>query len=217
MIFFLTGEHCWETECTPAMYHKNVHQRFTNLWPAEVPACSKTLSNKGLMDFGSSLDSPRFFRWTLPESWRVNPLKYFAFLHVGKNLIHPAPSPRVALDQAVCDCILFGVTSNICPGGVAVRFIPDNLVERLRLYDGACKARFACRGRQLRFSSLGRFNPCVVRLVSAGAKILHEFLFGCRHTKNEPVILALGRRHSFSSLGRLIRPTQITSRHHGPV
>ena len=92
----------------------------------------------------------QFSGWTPPKQHRANPLDSFFFLNVKSESIHPAPSRAAALDQAIYDCIFCGFTSNICPTGNTERVISDSLVERLRLFDGACKARFAVRRRTLK-------------------------------------------------------------------
>ena len=100
-------------------------------------------------------DGYRYLRWTLPIPTRVNPLKSCAFLNDSTNIIHPAPSRSAALDQAILDCIFCAESSNICPLGSTERAFTVSLVERLRLYDGACKARFAYRWRTLQLFIAG--------------------------------------------------------------
>ena len=97
----------------------------------------------------------RFFGWTPLKQHRASPLSSYFFLNVKNELIHPAPSRAAALDQAIYDCIFYGSTSNICPAGNTGRVISYNLVERLRLFDGAYKARLAYRGRTLKLFIAG--------------------------------------------------------------
>ena len=97
----------------------------------------------------------QFSGWTPPKQHRASPLSSYFFLKVKSELIHPAPTRAAALDQAIYDCMFCGFTSNICPTGTTIRALSYNLVERLRLCDGACKARFAVRGRTLKLFTAG--------------------------------------------------------------
>lgn len=92
----------------------------------------------------------QFFGWTPIKRHRASPLCSYFFLNVKSELFHPAPSRAAALDQAICDCIFCAERSNICPSGNTGRVLSNSLVERLRLFDGACKARLAFRGRTLK-------------------------------------------------------------------
>ena len=97
----------------------------------------------------------QFFGWTPPKPHRARPLTSYFFLNVKNELIHPAPSRSVELDQAIYDCMFCGFTSNICPAGNTGRVISYDLVERLWLFDGACKARLICFGSSIKLFAAG--------------------------------------------------------------
>lgn len=152
----------------------------------------------------------RNLRWTLPITTRVNPLKHISFLNVRMSLIHPAPSRSAALDHHPWNCIFSAERLNICPVGISERDIPAMMVERYR-FDGACKARFAYRWRTLQLfiawaiqSLHGSFDFRWGEKPSRIFEKLSQF-------KNQTTHDALGRIHSFVSLGRNIRP-KITPR-----
>ena len=92
----------------------------------------------------------RFSGCTPPKQHRASPLCSYFFLNVQSEPIHPAPSRAAALDQAICDCIFCAERSNICPSGNTGRVLSNSLVERLRLFDGACKARLICFGSSIK-------------------------------------------------------------------
>ena len=112
-------------------------------------------SNTSSLDMRYVFEIVRFFGWTPLKQHRASPLSSYFFLNVKNELIHPAPSRAAALDQAIYDCIFCAKRSNICPAGTTGRVLSYNLVERLRLCDGACKARFAVRGRTLKLFTAG--------------------------------------------------------------
>jgi len=112
---------------------------------------SKTCS----LDIRYVFEIVQFSGWTPPKQHRASPLSSYFFLNVKSELIHPAPSRAAALDQAIYDCIFCAERSNICPTGDTERVFSNSLVERLRLFDGACKARLAYRGRTLKLFTAG--------------------------------------------------------------
>ena len=146
MAYFLVEHYC-SSACTLSMLPKYVPQRADGFWVNGKHICNVTYSRDGCLDIHSPLVLPRLLRWTPPYTRRASPLIFNFFLNVKSKPIHPAPSERAAHDQAIYDCTLCGFTSNVCPTGNAGRVISDSLVVRLRHCDGACKARFAVRGR----------------------------------------------------------------------
>jgi len=112
-------------------------------------------SNTCSLNMRYTFEIVQFSGWTPPKQHRASPLSFYFFLNVKSELIHPAPTRAAALDQAIYDCMFCGFTSNICPTGTTGRVLSYNLVERLRLCDGACKARFAVRGRTLKLFTAG--------------------------------------------------------------
>ena len=149
MMTYYPVEHCCSSSCTPSMLSKDVRQNLGDLWRNSKRICNTVYSRVGCLDIRSPPTLPRLFCWTLSCMRWASPLDFYFFLNVKSKTIHPAPSLRTAQDQAIYDCILCGFTSNICPTGNTGRVISDSLVLRLRLFDGACKARFAVRGRTL--------------------------------------------------------------------
>ena len=131
---------------TNSVYH--VKRRLVTHGIPGIP--SKTCS----LDIRYVFEIVKFSGWTPPKQHRASPPSSYFLLDVKNELIHPAPSRAAALDQALCEKIFCGFTSNIYPSGNTGRVISVSLVERLR-FDGACKARLAYRGRTLKLFTAG--------------------------------------------------------------
>ena len=162
---YLLVEHCCDIECTPSRYPNNVSQNTHAFWLTYKHMAYAAYSRDCYLDIRLALGLPRLFRWTLPYTRRASPLRSDFFLNVKSNLIHPAPSLRSAHDHAIWHTSILRGPLKFRPLGVAGRVMLNSMVVRLRPFDGACKARFAVRGRTLKLfiaramnSLLGSFD-----------------------------------------------------------
>ena len=150
MMDYYSVEHCCSSSCTPPMLSKNVRHRVNYLWRNSKSICNTVYSSDGFLNIRSPLCLPRLFRWTLPYTRWASPLGFNFSLNVKSKPIHPAPSLRMAQDYAIGTLQFYAERLNFCPMGVAERIMLNSIVLSLWLCDGACKARFAVRGRTLK-------------------------------------------------------------------
>jgi hypothetical protein len=152
MMYHMHSKQASFTTPLPSLVTNNVYHRKQSLVTKGIESMP---SNTSSLNMRYVFEMVRFSGWTPPKQHRASPLSSYFFLNVKSELIHPAPTRAAALDQAIYDCMFCGFTSNICPTGSTIRALSYNLVERLRLCDGACKARFAVRGRTLKLFTAG--------------------------------------------------------------
>ena len=101
-------------------------------------------SNTGSLNIRYVFETVQFFGWTPLKQHNASPLTSYFFLNVKNKPIHPALSSfcHTALNQGTLVYIFVAEHLNICPLGNTGRVNSYTLVERLRLSDSACKARF---------------------------------------------------------------------------
>lgn len=153
MMYHMHSKQASFTTPLPSLVTNNVYHRKQSLVTKGIESMP---SNTCSLNMRYVFEMVRFSGWTPPKQHRASPLSSYFFLNVKSELIHPAPTRAAALDQAPwLDFIFYAERLNISPSGITTRDIAGSLVERLRLCDGACKARFAVRGRTLKLFTAG--------------------------------------------------------------
>ena len=205
------GVQFWEHNSSPLLCSINVLQYLLRKLKLGLLSFSIRYINTGVLNTCYVFVLPWFIGWTPLAPGRASPLGFTFFLDVNKQPIHPAPSPRAALDQDVCD-LIFRCCDKFSPAGDAGRILPALLVERSGEHsDGACKARCIDSGESIHllFTRVNKSLPGLICFCMG--KKRHQIFYLLTHIKNRNSPFIIGMIHRLCSAWAL-HPAKIPSR-----
>lgn len=206
-----TGKQHSFTSRIPSMFTKGVYHDSLKKLKLGLLILSIRFTNTGALNICHVFVLPWFFGWTPLAPGRSSPLGFTFLLDVKKQPIHPAPSPRAALDQDACD-LIFCYRNKFSPAGDAGRILPALLVERSGEHcDGACKARCNDSGEspQLLFA---RANKSLLGLICfCRGKKRHQIFYSLLRLKNRNSPFIIGMIHWLCAAWAL-HPAKMPSR-----
>ncbi len=191
-----TGKQYSFTPCIPGMFTKEVFHGELGKLKLGLSISSKNSTSSSSLDIRYMLVLPWLIGWTPLAPGRTSPLGFTFFLDVKKQSIHPAPSPRAALDQDACD-LIFRCRDKFSHKGDAGRILPALLVERSdERFDGACKARCIDSGESTQLLFTGVNNALLGLVQRCRGNVVHQIFYSQVRLKNRhsPFIIGMMNR-----------------------